>query len=892
MSIRNLDRLFRPASVAIIGASARPGTVGAVVTRNLLQAGFDGPIMPVNPRRRSVGGILTYPDVAALPETPDLGVICSPPESVPAIIGDLGRRGTRAAVIITAGMGALQGGLSLRQRCLDAARPHLLRIIGPNCLGVVAADARLNASFTHLAPAAGGLAFVAQSGALITAVLDWAQPRGIGFSHVVSLGDTADVDFGDMLDYLAMQPGTTAVLLYVEAVTNARKFLSAARACARLKPVVVVKAGRHALAAQAAASHTGALAGVDAVYDAVFRRAGLLRVRDTQELFDAAETLAIASPPAGERLLILTNGGGPGVLATDSLLDHGGTLATLSPQTLDALSQVLPATWSGANPVDIIGDAPAARYSDALRTALAAPEVDAVLVLNAPTAVASGVDAATAVIAGAHGTEKPVLTSWLGEGTAEVARRVLRESGLPTYATPEEAIRGFMHLVQRRRLENALLEVPSQAVADIAPASPEAHDLVARAIQAGRHWLTTADSLSLLSHYGITVVSTRLCRTPDDAAAAAKVLPGPFALKIQSPDIVHKSDVGGVSINLASPEAVGSAARAMLDHVRSAAPQAAIEGFIVQSMVQAKDAYEVITGMTQDAIFGPVLLFGRGGVEVELSGDRTLELPPLNLPLAHAMIERTRVARLFAGYRGRPAIDIRGVAEVLVRLSQLVGDLPEVQEIEINPLIAGPTGTIALDARVRVAPPVASGTARFAIRPYPRELECRATTAEGETFALRPIRPEDRRSLIDLVERSSPADLRLRFFARLVTLPAPLAARLTQIDYDREMAWIVTDPATPDEFLAVGRMSCDPDKRTAEFALLVRSDRKRQGIGRLLLRQILDYAQQQGVQEVFGQTSRHNVAMLALGQAMGFATQHGGDPSDTILRRILAPAGG
>lgn len=880
MSIRNLDSLFEPHAVAVIGASPRLGSIGFVVTRNLLQAGFDGPIMPVNPRHQSVCGVLAYPSIAALPVVPDLAVICTPPAVIPGLIDELGRRGTRAAVIITAGLSAIQDGRSIHQRCLDAAKPYLLRILGPNCLGIMVPKKRLNAGFAHLAPRPGQLAFVAQSGALITAVLDWAEPRGIGFSHVVSLGDTADVDFGDMLDYLAMQPGTTGVLLYVEAVTQARKFVSAARACARLKPVVVVKAGRHAQAAQAAASHTGALAGVDEVYDAVFRRAGLLRVRDTQELFDAVETLTVATPAPGDRLAILTNGGGPGVLATDYLLDAGGNLAALSPATIGRLDAVLPPTWSGGNPVDIIGDAPGDRYRDALAHVLEAPEVDAVLVLNAPTAIASGTAAAESVVSVAT-AGKPILTSWLGGTTALAARQIFRDHRLPTYATPEEAVRGFMHLVHHKRNQDALLEVPGQSTLEVPGNRAAARALIERALGQKRTWLSTADSLALLRHYDIPVVETAFCLGPDEAATAASQMPGPYALKIQSPDIVHKSDVGGVAINLSSPTAVRDAAEAMINRVRSRMPAATIEGLILQPMLGIKDAYEVIAGMTEDTVFGPVVLFGRGGVEVELSNDKTLELAPLNLTLARNMIARTRVARLFAGFRDRPPIDSESVGRTLVRLSELVGDLPEVKEIEINPLVAGPSQAFALDARVRVAPARLPGSDRFAIRPYPRELESRAAAADGRSYALRPIRPEDRDALVRLVEKSSAEDLRLRFFAHLVALPPALASRLTQIDYDREMAWAVTPENGPPEFLAVGRLACDPDRRRAEFALLVRSDCKRQGLGRILMTRMIAYARNIGIQEIFGTAIKGNEAVIALCRAFGFVVAPS-DMDDTV----------
>ncbi|MGH6954594.1 MAG: acetate--CoA ligase family protein, partial [Alphaproteobacteria bacterium] len=570
MTVRNLDRVFKPASVALIGASRTPRSVGAVLARNLLRAGFEGPIMPVNPKYSAIEGVLAYADVASLPVVPDLAVISTPPEAVPRLVAELGAKGTKAAVVITAGFGegGEGGGKALQRAMLEAARPHLLRIVGPNCLGVMVPGRRLNASFAHLAPLEGGIAFVAQSGALLVSVLDWATSRGIGFSYMVSLGDMADVDFGDMLDYLAGDAGTRAILLYIEAVTNARKFMSAARAAARVKPVVVVKAGRHAEGARAATSHTGALAGDDAVYDAAFRRAGLLRVLDMEELFDAVETLATANPPKGDRLAIVTNGGGVGVLATDALIDAGGRLAELSAGTVARLDRVLPPTWSHGNPVDIIGDASGKRYADALGAVLEDEGVDAVLVLNCPTAVASSAEAAEAVSGVLDGRATSAFTSWLGDGTAAAARRLFAERRVPTYPTPSQAVRAFMHMVRYGRAQDQLMETP--------PSLPEfridraaARAEIARALDDGRELLTEPEAKAVLEAYGVPVVPTRAAPNAEDAAAAAREFAAPVALKILSPDITHKSDVGGVELDLA-PDAVAAAALAMAARVARA----------------------------------------------------------------------------------------------------------------------------------------------------------------------------------------------------------------------------------------------------------------------------------------------------------------------------------
>ncbi|MGE5147101.1 MAG: acetate--CoA ligase family protein, partial [Candidatus Eiseniibacteriota bacterium] len=603
MTVRNLDRIFHPASIAVLGASTEPGSIGQVLVRNLITGGFKGPVMPVNPRHLAVEGILTYKDVAALPVTPDLAVIATPPATVPGLIAELGRRGTKAAVVITAGFGegGKEEGERLRQAVLDAAQPHLLRVVGPNCVGVMAPAIGLNASFAHISPKSGPIAFVAQSGAILTAVLDWAAGRGIGFSHMVSVGDMIDVDFGDLLDYLALDGNTTAIMLYIEAVTNARKFMSAARAAARAKPVIVIKAGRHAEGAKAAHSHTGALAGADAVYDAAFRRAGMLRVYDLDELFDAVETLAYARAVRGNRLAIITNGGGIGVLATDSLVDRGGHLAELMPQTIEKLNAVLPRTWSGGNPVDIIGDAPGKRYAAAIEAVAADANVDGILALNCPTAITSGIDAAEAVIATGVHKRRMVMTSWVGHLEAEPVRVRFGEAGIPTFDTPNQAVRAFMHLADYRRNQEALMEAPPSLPELFTPDTKAARAVIAPALAEGRSVLTEPEAKALLAAYGVPVARTLTAATPEAAAEAARQIGGPVALKILSPDITHKSDAGGVILDLETPAAVAEEARAMNQRIAKALPTARLAGFTVGEMVRRPGAHELIIGLSEDS---------------------------------------------------------------------------------------------------------------------------------------------------------------------------------------------------------------------------------------------------------------------------------------------------
>jgi acetyltransferase len=857
MTVRNLDAIFAPKSVALIGATNRPRAVGAVVAKNLLCAGFSGSIMPVNPKHGWVCGARCYADVASLPVAPDLAVICTPPDTVPGLIAELGAKGTKGAVVVTAGFrdAGSDAGRKLEREMLEAARPHLMRIVGPNCIGTVSTAIGLNASFAPGKALQGHVAFVAQSGAIVGTVMDWAASRGIGFSHLVSLGDMADVDFGDMLDYLANDPDTHAVVLYIEGITQARKFLSAARAAARLKPVIAIKAGRAPQAARAAASHTGALAGADGVYDAAFRRSGILRVGDLDEVFDAVETLAMRPKVAGDRLAVLTNGGGIGVLATDALIEDGGRLAELDGASVERLNLVLPPTWSHANPVDIIGDADGARYAAALKILQAAPGVDAILALHCPTAITSGIEAAQSLVGAIAPNAPPLLTSWLGSGEAEDARHLFASSGIASYETPEKAVRGFMHLVRHRRAQEQLMQAPAAA------SSFEPNRERARAIasKADSGWLGPPAVQDLLECYGIAVVRSAFAATPDEVLSVARAIGGPFALKIVSPDVTHKSDVGGVAVDIPTPEAARESAAAMLAKLSNVR----LEGFLVQKMIRKPGAVELIVGMATDATFGPYLLFGHGGVAVEQIADRTLALPPLNANLAREMVSQTRVSRLLQGYRDHPAADLSAVAETLVRLSRLVCDLERIVELDINPLLADAGGVVALDARIRVG----ERSNGLAIKPYPSELEQHVAGR-----LLRPVRPEDAAAFERFFARLTPEDVRHRFFSPLRALPHKLLARLTQIDYDRDMALVLFDG---EEIVGVARLSGDPDGLKAEFAVLVRSDLKGRGIGRLLLERLIAYARERGIAHIAGDVLEDNVMMLALCKELGFTLAFG-----------------
>jgi len=896
MSVRNLDKLFAPRSVALIGATPRPGSVGAVVARNLRRAGFAGELMLVNPHYDTIDGLTVHPNVASLPRAPDLGVIVTPAETVPCLIHELAARGTRAAVIITAGFGELgQRGQTLQQATLDAAKPHLLRIVGPNCVGIMLPRLGLDATFSHLAPPAGDIAFLSQSGAMITAMLDWAVPHGIGFSHVVSLGDMADVDFGDMLDYLAADPHTRAILLYAEGITHGRKFMSAARAASRIKPVLVLKAGRSQAGARAATSHTGVLAGADAVYDAVFRRAGMLRVRTMAELFDAAETLALTHEQVGERLAILTNGGGAGVLATDALVAARGQLAALSQTTVADLNRQLPATWSHGNPVDIIGDASGKRYGDALTTLIGDSEIDAILVLNCPTALAQPEDTARAVIDTVAGAEpaalrgRNVITAWLGEYSARTARQLFADARIATYETPDSAVTGFLHRVHHRRNQELLMETPPARLDMFGPDRVTVRRLIAAALAAGKSWLDPEETSAILAAYGLPIVANHFAADPDQAASLAAKVGFPIALKIRSADITHKSDVGGVALNLGNTDRVRREAEGMLRRVKAAHPEARLDGFLLQPMVRRPGAVELLVGLVEDAVFGPLVAFGQGGTAVEIMRDTSLELPPLNALLARRLMARTRVWQLVQGYRGKPPANIEAIVEMLIRLGQLAADQAEIRELDINPLLADAAGIIAVDARLRIAVAQSPGSARLAIAPYPKELGSAERLRDGTVLRLRPLRPEDEPMLHDLAAHMSHEDLRLRFFTPVQGLTHVVAARLSQLDYDRELALLAEGDGMA---LGVVHFFADPDKLRAEYAIAVRSDWKGRGVGFLLMNRLIHIARQRGIGELVGEVLRENQPMLQMCRELGFAmVPQPADPAIMVVNKILRDHG-
>ncbi|GAA0336458.1 bifunctional acetate--CoA ligase family protein/GNAT family N-acetyltransferase [Sphingomonas oligophenolica] len=884
MTIRNLDALLHPRNVAVIGGSQRPGALGQLVLSNLLDGGFSGTLFAVNPKQVDVEGVQWAATIDALPETPDMAVIVTPAHTVPGIVAELGARGTRVAVIIS----AEPHDEATRTAILEAARPHLLRLVGPNCLGVLMPHAKLNASFAPRRAVPGRLAFISQSGALVTAMLDWAGAKEIGFSGVVSAGDMADVDLGDLIDLFAADSKTDAILLYVEGVTNPAKFMSAARAASRIKPVIAIKAGRSDAAGRAAMSHTGALTGSYDVYAAAFHRAGIILVDSLTELFDAAQVLCRHQPRCGERLAIVSNGGGAGVLAADALPATGGRLATLHPETFAALEPHMPGAWSRANPIDVVGDARAERFALAASAALTDSDVDALLVIHCPTAVAAGSEIARGVIemietADPH-VAKPVIACWMGTDNAASVRSLFDAAGIPLFDNLDDAVRGFGYLLQARKGRDALMRAPAGiSIADSDRARARAMIIGAR--NEGRTVLSACEAKSVLTAYGVPCVSGVLARSADAVADACARVEGPYAIKLVSPQFPHKSDIGGVALGIATPDDAVAAAQTMAERFRHEHPTASLTGFEVEPMVVRRDGSELLAGIARDPTFGPVIAFGAGGKAVEIVNDRALGLPPLDDALAGEMIAATRIAHILGGYRDVPPANQAEIVKVLNALSAIAVDFPEIAELDINPLLADSRGVIALDARIRIAddakasPPV--------IRPIPMQWAARLTTRGGVTMDVRPVRPDDEAVLADFFRHVSPDDLRFRFLTGLREVGRDRLAAMTQIDYRRTMNFLAF--AEDGTLIATAMLASDPDGERAELAVSVRSDFKARGVSWTLVQHVIDYARSEGIKTIDSVESADNRSALALEREAGFTTVASeSSGSEITVRREIA----
>ena len=894
MSFHFLQSLFNPQSIAVIGASARPQRIGNVLMRNLLAGGFGGVIMPVNPKRKAVAGVLTYPNVAALPQTPDLAIICTPAATVPALIDELGQRGTRAAIIMAGYLATTfdAAGRPLDQVIIETARRHGMRLLGGSTLGILVPKAGINATFSQMRVEPGKLGFVSQSDAVGTMVLDWALPKKVGFSHFVSLGDALDVGFGEVLDFLASDPDTQAILLYIESIRDRRSFMAAARAAARNKPVVAIKAGRapHRRAGgkdDVQGLDMADLVSSDDVFDAVLRRAGILRVDNLDELFGAVETVVRSKPLNGSRLVAVSNGGGGGIMAEDSLYLGGYTMPTLDEKTVARLRRILPPSWDGCNPIDIRVDASAARYEAVLKALCEERAADAILVMHTPNALSNSSEIAEAVIKAAKSITCTLLTCWVGDESVAAERMRFVDAGIPTFSTPGHGARAFLHIDNHRLARELLMQVPPSISISFTPDVDGARRVLREALDSGRTQLTEAESKAVLSAYGIPVVATHAAADPADAAQVAQRIGLPVALAVMSRDLRRKWDIGGVAINLETTEAVAAAARGMIERARTTCPEVSISGFNLQSMLPRGHARQLLVGVTTDPLFGPLLIFGEGGRAAGIYRGVSVGLPPLNLPLAHDLIGRSRAAALLDAHRGDPAADREAIALVLMKVSQLLIDLPQIVELDINPLFADEKGVTAVDAHIQLsAAPV--DPHRFAIQPYPKALEQAAQLRNGRPVLFRPIRPEDEAAHYVFLSHMSEQDLVYRFFHYVKQIPRRDMARLTQVDYDREMAFIASAEGENGEAetLGVVRIVAAPDNATAEFAIIIRSDMKGQGLGSGLLRKIIDYSRERGIRIFSGDVMYDNQPMLDLLKGFGFT--FGRSEEAGIVRCTLA----
>ncbi len=876
-----LDAIFKPRAVAVIGASEEAQSVGRTILANLIGSPFGGAVFPVNPKRRYVLGIKAYPTIGEVPETIDLAIIATPAPTVPGIIAECVAAGVRGAIIISAGFKERgPEGVELERRVLEEARRGRMRLIGPNCLGVMSPPSGLNATFAATIARPGNVAFISQSGALCTAVLDWSLREEVGFSAFISIGSMLDVGWGDLIDYLGNDRRTQAILLYMESIGDAAAFLSAAREVALTKPIIVIKGGRTAQAAQAAASHTGSLAGSDEVLDVAFRRVGVLRVNNIADVFYMAETLGKQPRPLGPRLAMVTNAGGPGVLATDALLQWGGALAELAPETVEALNETLPAHWSHGNPIDILGDADPERYARTIEIAAKDPNTDGLLVILTPQAMTDPTRAAELLAPHARGTSKPILASFMGSAGVAGGEGILNRAGVPTFPYPDTAARVFGYMWHHSEGLRALYETPVLPKSEGGTRNAEvmARELLQEVRAEGRTILTEPESKALLAAYGFPTVETRVAGDEAGAVAAAEAIGYPAVLKLYSKTITHKTDVGGVRLDLADAEAVRAAYRAIEESAREHAGEAAFDGVTVQPMVRL-DGYELIIGSSFDPQFGPVLLFGAGGQLVEVFRDSALGLPPLNTTLARRMMERTKIFTALGGVRGRAPVDLAALEGLLVRFGQLIVEQPLIRELDINPLLASPEGLLALDARIVIhgAEIADADLPRPVIHPYPSQYVSEATLKDGTPVVIRPIRPEDEPLLIQFHQTLSERSVYFRYFHMMTLHQRTSHERLTRmcfIDYAREMALVVerTDPeGGGPEIMAVGRLSRTPGtvEPEAEFAILVNDRYQRQGLGSELLGRLVQIGRDEGLHRITAEILPENRGMQVV------ATQHG-----------------
>jgi acetyltransferase len=871
----NLDKIFNPKNVALIGASEKEGSVGFYLMKNLIELDFKGDFYPINIKKKDVLGHKTYENIEQVPDTIDLAIIATPAKTVPDLVEQCGKKGVGGLVIISAGFREIgKEGKELEEKIIQISKKYGIRIIGPNCLGFIRPSINLNATFSPQMPKTGNVAFISQSGALGTAILDWATHENIGFSNFVSLGSMSDVDFADLIDYFGSDPLTRSILMYVEGLREAKKFMSAARHFARSKPIIVVKSGRFEESAKAAASHTGSLAGSDMVYDAAFKRAGIIRVQEISDLFNSAEVLAMQPLPQGPNIAIITNAGGPGVMATDAIISNKGNLAQISNKTLSKIDKILPPYWSKANPIDLLGDASAERYSGVIDACLDDKNIDGLLIIYTPQGKAKPVDIARSIVdlVKKKKVNKTILTSFIGYERVSEAVDILIKNNIPTYQTPEQAVKTYMYMYQYKRNLELLYETPIELDVDSIPPKRPINMLIKNALKQNRDTLTEYESKKLIEYYNLPVVKTRIAKNSQEAVMIAREIGFPVVMKILSPQIIHKTDAGGVFLNINSEEEVEDKFTKIIENAKNYDPKAEIQGVTIQQMV-AKKGYEVILGANKDPLFGPIILFGMGGIGVELFKDVSAGIPPLNETLTKRIMEDTIVYRLLKGYRNLPPANITLLNQIMVKFSKLLVDFPQIKEIDLNPLFVDENEVIVIDARVIIDKESHSGISpeHLIITPYPRKYESLWTMRNGKNVFLRPIKPEDEPLWLDMFKSLSEESIRFRFFEILRDTPHEVIVRYCNIDYDRELA-IVPEVIEKNKRKIAGvvRLIIEPDGKTGEVAVLVADPWQGIGLGSKLVDYMIEICKEKKLEKIYAEMLYNNIRVIRILAKMGF----------------------
>jgi len=886
-----MEQFFDPKSIAVIGANDRQGSIGSALIDNLIQGGYTGTVVPVNPNHETIHGLKAYATITEVEAAPEMAIIATPIATVPEIVRQCVRAGTQGVIIISAGGKELgEEGSFIEEQIQGAAEGSGMRIIGPNCMGVIRPGKNLNATFAGGMPAKGNLAVISQSGAICSSILDRAALENTGFSHFVSIGSMLDVDFGDMIDYLGNDGSVKAILLYMENLTNPRKFMSAARSVSRIKPIIVLKAGKSKAGARAASTHIGSMAGEDAVYDAAFKRAGIVRVPSLARLFDCAELMAKQPRPSGTRLAIITNGGGPGVMAADTLAEYGLEPAPLNEEIMARMGEILPPYWSRGNPIDILGNATVERFATVFDLCMASREFDGILVIMVPQNLTAPEEVAAALAKLARRKRVPVFASWMGGKQMAEAVHILNQADIPTYETPERAVRAFLYMVEYTKNLELLSQVPPKLPTELYFNRDQVFRTIYECFEQETELLSEIQSKEILAAYGIPVNETVLAASADEAVTLASGMEMPLVMKVISPDISHKSDAGGVQLDLRNEEDLRQAFERIMTGARAHNPEARISGVSLQPYIANPD-FELLIGSKTDENFGPVLYFGSGGVFAEVLDDKALGLPPLNRLLARRMMEETRILPLLQGYRNNPPADLEKLEELLMRLSQLVIDFPEIVELDINPVLVKNGQPCAVDARIRLARVEDNAKLHLVISPYPQHLERHDFTDMQMPLFIRPIKPEDAPLFVELFNALTPTSIYYRFFSVVKTLSAEVLARFTQVDYDREISFVALDDSEDQErMLGVANIVGEPDGKRGEFSVLIGDPWQGKGIGAKLLLQCLAIAKERGMEIVWGTVLAENSYMIALGKKLGFTVKQGQEPSEYKLTIDLKTA--